>query len=141
MIWKNIKLDYLLNLDTTYVNLDLAVILLPMECGRFFNMDRSERVLCTNEELGDEYHHLSCNRPFYYANTGVKIKRSDICILNMLQANGYDKLLVTARRCEVIRGTQQNNKITELLQNQTNANIHINGLLENNYNIPYLGPF
>jgi hypothetical protein len=33
---------------------------LPIEMGRFFSIDRSERIcdLCNKEELGDEFHYL-----------------------------------------------------------------------------------
>ena len=51
---------------------------LPVECGRFLNIDRSERLceLCNSNEIGDEFHYIfNCE---FFNNERLKFLPAEI---------------------------------------------------------------
>jgi hypothetical protein len=52
--------------------------IVPVECGRFLSIDRSERLceLCNSNEIGDEFHYMfNCE---YFNNEKTKLSPEEI---------------------------------------------------------------
>ena len=82
------KTDFCLEKYFTILPCDLVYCLskfrcvshrLPVECGRFLNIDRSERLceLCNSNEIGDEFHYIfNCK---FFSNERSKFLPAEIC--------------------------------------------------------------
>jgi hypothetical protein len=102
------------------VSYDLANVLcklrcgsyrLPIECGRFFGIDRDEHLcdLCDHSELGDEFHYLyNCSyfaeeRKKYLPRNLLQV-RNVIISFNSLMNNSDDRfvLMGLAKYCNIV---------------------------------------